>query len=164
MRLFMSKSRKKMKIKDNDIETRFSGNKRDNPFRVPENYFENFAERLEVRIRKEQEVNEKKSLYIILKPFLTMAASFVLILLVLYIPYRKYYLAESRNIVHYKSDIDSFDSAGSIPRALISNFSEEQFMSAFSDMEQTESGTLSSENLADFIAANYNDYEIAANN
>lgn len=153
-----------MKKTDLNTANRFSDLGRDNPFRVPENYFENFAERLNVRITKEQEVSEKKSLYIILKPFLMMAASFALIVLVIYIPYRKYSLPDRKNLVQSKSDNNSFDSAGAIPRALISNFSEEQFMSAFSDLEQTESRTLSSENLADFIAADYSDYEIAANN
>ena len=152
-----------MKIKDTDTETRFSDLKRDNPFRIPENYFENFADRLNIKISKEQEVLEKRSLYIILKPFLTLAASFVLVMVLIYIPYKKYYLADSKNLVLIRSINSKSDSAGSLPRALISNFSDEQFMSALSELERPESGTIASENLAEFIAADYNDYEIAAN-
>ena len=153
-----------MKIKDTNIETSFRGLRKDNPFRVPENYFETFSERLNTKIGEEQRVHVKRSMYITFKPFLAMAASFALLIVLIYIPYRKYYRAESNHFAQNKAVNERIDSAGGFPQALISSFSDEQFMSAFSDIDKSESKSLTSENLADFIAANYNDYEIVANN
>ena len=56
------------------------------------------------------------------------------------------------------------DSVSGISAALLSNFSEEQLLSAFSALKELDSKTLSSENLADYIAANYSSYEILTDN
>jgi hypothetical protein len=45
---------KKMKKTDENIENQLGGIKKGQPFRVPENYFETFADRLMIRIVEEE--------------------------------------------------------------------------------------------------------------
>ena len=47
---------------------------KEHPFRVPENYFENFAGRLQDRINKEQKVPAAARLITMARPYLGMAA------------------------------------------------------------------------------------------
>ena len=70
-----------MKNTDENIEKLFGGLKKGQPFRVPENYFETFADRLKERISGEEQTNHhKRSLYFYLKPVLMAAASIVLVM------------------------------------------------------------------------------------
>lgn len=55
-----------------------------NPFRVPENYFDQFSEKLMQRIDAEQPVSKGNKLIRILKPTLAMAASFAAIFMIVY--------------------------------------------------------------------------------
>ena len=59
--------------------------KKDNPYKVPENYFDNLGSQIQEKIKKEeymyQDEPKKQSLIIQLKPYMWMAASvFVLVL------------------------------------------------------------------------------------
>jgi len=53
--------------------------KKDNPYKVPENYFDNLGEQIQERIKQEEnnfeQVEEKKPLIVILKPYIWMVAS-----------------------------------------------------------------------------------------
>lgn len=154
-----------MKDKDKNIKNLFGDSKRVSPFRLPENYFETFADRLKVRIEQEERRTKKKSLLIYLKPVLTVAASFVLVLLTIYVPIKKkFFTTDNSYIAQHQSNNDLSDSINAIPAALFSYFSENQFLAAVKDMNDFESKTVSSDNLADYITANYNDFEIIANN
>ncbi|MDE5420738.1 hypothetical protein L3073_00805 [Ancylomarina sp. DW003] len=58
--------------------------KKDNPYKVPENYFENLGEQVKEKIKLEEmklnEVEEKQPLIVQLRPYMWMAASiFVLV-------------------------------------------------------------------------------------
>lgn len=58
--------------------------KKDNPYKVPENYFDNLGSQIQEKIKKEESLfhaePEKQSLLIQLKPYMWMAASiFVLV-------------------------------------------------------------------------------------
>lgn len=58
--------------------------RKDNPYKVPENYFDNLGAQIQEKINKEEnkfeQVEEKKSLIVQLKPYMWMAASvFVLV-------------------------------------------------------------------------------------
>lgn len=153
-----------MKEKDENIENRPGNFSNRQPFRVPEGYFENFADRLMVRIREEERPNKKRSLYFYLKPALSMAASIALVMLLVYVPIKKFYPSGEGYVTQQKDNTDSLDSMNMLSATLISYFSEGQFMTAVSEMDDFESKTLSQENLADYIAANYSDYDIIANN
>jgi len=154
-----------MKETDENIENQFGNLKKGQPFRVPENYFETFADRLKVRIEEEEQHSKTRSLFFYLKPVLLMAASFVFIMLLIYVPVKKFFPTTGKAyLAQQKLNADSIDSASFVPATLISYYSEEQFLAAFSDMKNLESETFSTENLGDFIAANYSDYDVIANN
>ena len=153
-------------MKDKNENTQnLSGNiKKGQPFRVPENYFNTFADRLMVRIEENEQRNKKRTLYISLKPVLMMAASIAVVMLLLYVPAKKYFSSDNANLAQQNLNLDTADSASRVPATLISYFSEGQFLSAVSDMQDIEADTITSEKLGDFIASNYNDYDVIANN
>jgi len=154
-----------MKKTDENIENQFGDVGKGQPFRVPEGYFESFAERLMARIDEEEHPNKKRTLFQYLKPVLMMAASFAFVMLLIYVPIKKFFPNTDKvNLAMQKVNTDSVDSADVIPATLISYFSEGQFLAAVSDMKEIESETLSTENLGEFIAANYSDYDVIANN
>ena len=154
-----------MKETDENIENQFGSHKKGQPFRVPEDYFETFADRLMVRIEEEEQPNKKRSLFFYLKPALMMAASFAFVMLLVYVPIKKFFPATGKAyLAAQKLNIDSVDSASVVPVTLISYFSESQFMAAVTDMTELDPDTISNDDLADFIAANYSDYDVIANN
>lgn len=64
--------------------------KHNNPFGVPEGYFENFSERLEKRIQVEEEhKNVFRKIVVVLKPAIGLAASLLLVLFLIYSPFKK---------------------------------------------------------------------------
>ena len=153
-----------MKTKDDNIKHLFGSLKKDNPFRVPENYFETFTDRLNDRIDEEAQRSKKRSIFVILNPILKFAAVFAIAMLLVYIPLKKYFPAVQENLVQNSSIKNFDDSQSAVSGDFIFNFTEEQFISAFADMDVLESKTLSPENLSDYISANYSDYEILSNN
>ena len=154
-----------MKEENENIENGLGNLKKDNPFRVPEGYFETFADRLKVRIEEDEQSDKKKSLFFYLKPVLMMAASFAFVMLLVYVPVKKLFPPAGEVVVaQQKLKIDSSNADSIVPATLISYFSEGQLLSAVSDMIESESDTLSTDNLGDFIADSYNDYEILAAN
>lgn len=155
-----------MKQKEENNENLFGNHRKDQPFRVPEGYFETFADRLKVRIEEEQQPDKKRSLLFYLKPVLMVAASFAFVMLLVYIPVKKYFPSNESYVSRQQSNIDSIDSGDvtPVPIDLISYFSEGQFLSAISEMKAIEAETISNDSLGDYIAANYNDFEIIANN
>lgn len=155
-----------MKEKDENIENLFGKLKNGQPFRVPEGYFETFAERLQARIEEEEQPHKKRSLFFYLKPALSMAASIALVMLLVYLPIKKFFPANQSYVTQQKSTIDSIDkiSVLPVPDELFSYFSEGQFVSAVADMKTIDSETLSPDSLGDYIAANYSDFDIIANN
>ena len=154
-----------MKQENENIENLFGIPKKGQPFRVPEGYFETFAEKLKCRMEEEEQPDKKKTLFFYLKPALMMAASFAFIMLLVYVPIKKFFPSTEKGFTARQIySKDSLDSAEIVPATLISNFSEGQFLSAVSDMSDLEDHTISTDNLGDFIAANYNDFEIIANN
>ena len=154
-----------MKEKDKNIKKRFGNLKKGQPFRVPESYFETFADRLKVRIEEEKQPSKKRSLFFYLKPVLMMAASFAFVMLLIYVPIKKFFPSSGKGyFTEQMLNDDSVDSVNAGPATLISSFSDGQFMTAFTEMNDFESETLSTDKLADYIAANYNDYDIISDN
>ena len=153
-----------MKEKNGNIENQFNSLKKESPFRVPENYFETFADRLNIRIEEEKRSVNKRTLFTYLRPAVAIAAIFVLVMLLIYVPFTKLLPSGSGNIAQNRSEKNVDDSVFGIQGSLISNFSEEQLLAAFSALSDLDSKNLSSENLADYIAANYSSYEILADN
>jgi len=104
-------------------------------------------------------------LFFYLKPALMVAASIAFVMLLVNVPVKKFFPTPGNAYSSLQqTNIDSIDSANVIPATLISYFSEGQFLSAVSDLKELESDTISNDKLADFIAANYSDYDVIANN
>ena len=59
-----------------NIAPNLSNMKKDSPFRVPEDYFDNFAARLENKIQQENKPQHRSKLYLLRKPYLAVAATF----------------------------------------------------------------------------------------
>ena len=155
-----------MKQKEENIENLFGNHGKNQPFRVPEGYFESFADRLKVRIEKEEQHDNIRSRLFYLKPVLLVAACFAFVMLLVYVPFKKYFPADEGYVSQqqFKKDSVGIDDATSVPLDLISYFSEGQFLSAVSDMKAIDAEKLSNDSLGDFIVANYNDFEIIADN
>ena len=153
-----------MKEQDENIENLLGKLRRQQPFKIPENYFETFANRLQSRIDVEDQSVRKKSLFFYLKPALSIAASIVIVMLLVYVPIGKFLPSNEGYLSQNMSLKDSIDTVGIIPVELITYFTDGQFLSAVSEMNELDTRKLSADSLADYIAANYNDYEIIANN
>jgi hypothetical protein len=71
-----------------NIAPNLSKIKKENPFRVPDNYFEDFSARLQIKLDAENAENNKKENRIIslVKPALGLAAGFALIFMLAYWP------------------------------------------------------------------------------
>jgi hypothetical protein len=153
-----------MKETDENIENQFGDLKKDQPFQVPGGYFESFADRLMVRIKEEEHLNKKRSLFIYLKPILMMAASILLVMLLVSVPIKKFFPSDKGSIALQQLNTYSVAADSMVPVTLISYFSDTQFLSAVTDMDELESDTISNADLGDYIAANYSDYDVIANN
>ena len=154
-----------MKKTDENIENQLGDIKKGQPFRVPENYFETFADRLMIRIAEEGELHRKKrSLVIYLRPILMVAASILLVMLLFSVPTRRFISSDNDRLALQQVKVDPVNKVDFTATDLISYFSEGQFLLAVSDMKDLDSKTLNSESLADYIASNYSEYDIIANN
>ena len=103
-----------------NIESPLSGLPKKNPFKTPEGYFENLQDRIEARIEAEDTVvPRQKQIVRMLKPALSLAASFALIFLLVYYPLKTFlpeYL-ESKQVVAESNEFNM----------------EEDFFAVFSD-------------------------------
>ena len=155
-----------MKKTDENIENQLGDIKKGQPFRVPENYFETFADRLMFRIAEEggELQRKKRSLVIYLRPILMVAASILLVMLLFSVPTRRFFSSGNDHLALQKAKVDPVNKVDFTATDLISYFSEGQFLLAVSDMKDLDNKTLTSESLADYIATNYSEYDIIANN
>ena len=66
--------------------------KRENPFKTPDNYFDDFSARLQMKLEEEKKVIPTKQNQVIrlLKPVLGLAASFALIFMLVYWPLKTF--------------------------------------------------------------------------
>ena len=88
-----------MKKEDKHIDL-MAGLSKEQPFKVPDGYFENFEERLKERMQHES-ITPRKEVRVIkmLKPILWLAAGFLLVFLLVYYPMSRilpYYMSEKR--------------------------------------------------------------------
>jgi len=95
------------------IAPRLSKIKKENPFRVPDNYFDDFSARLAVKLEAEKEVlpQPKNPIIRYLKPVLGLAASFALIFMLVYWPLKSFlpqYFAKSETYIESTNEDDTF--------------------------------------------------------
>ncbi len=95
---------------EKNIESPLSGQPKGNPFKTPDGYFENLQDRIDARIEAEDTIVSKRTQIIrILKPVLSLAASFALIFLLVYYPLNKFlpkYLNSTQVVEINEFDLD----------------------------------------------------------
>jgi hypothetical protein len=131
---------------------------RENPFKVPEGYFDTIEDRIEERIRG----TEKKSLsnqkfILILKPILGLAASFALAFLLIYYPISKilpWYTAKHAAEKTEETKLNEELIAGS------GYLDERTFFLALTAQENPTD--FESDEIISFLTSELNDYEIYA--
>lgn len=138
----------------NKIAPKLSKQKKENPYRVPDNYFDDFSARLQTRLESEKHpIPEKGKVIRLLKPMLGLAASFALIFMLVYWPLDKFLsdnvaenITEEINTVddHYLSMMESID--------------EESFYDLLEQQEITEE--YSDDELISYLSASVSDYDI----
>ena len=128
---------------------------KENPFRVPDDYFENFSARLQKRMDAERvELVKKDNRTIrLLKPIMSIAASLLLVFLLVYWPVKTFLPEKEAELTDtFSENIDNEY------LAMIEHIDENSFYSLLE--EQTNTNDLNEEEMANFISNNVSDYEI----
>lgn len=136
----------------NKGDTELSKINRENPFRVPENYFDDFYARLHSRMETETMAPQQKEhkLFRFLKPALGLAASFALIFMLVYWPIKSFIPKNSATNSIEIPEIEYFTNVDKID--------ENTFYDLLEDSDNT--SEFSDEELVNYLSANVSDYEI----
>ena len=132
-----------------DKKSPLSNISNENPFRVPNHYFDDFSARLQAKIEAESEIvpDQPNRFIRILKPALGLAASFALIFLLVYWPVKTFTPNQSAKNQTEESDLTYMDYVNS----LIEEGDDFSFYALFDD--QSEGTIVTDEDIADFIPA-----------
>ena len=76
-------------VNKDKISTKLSEKKNENPFLVPDGYFESFSSRFQDRLAEERK-KEERSLYLVLKPYIYTVSSVAAILILTFIFYKTF--------------------------------------------------------------------------
>ena len=130
--------------------------KKENPYRTPDNYFDDFSARLQTRIEAEKRVLPEKENKVIrlLKPIIGLAASFALVVLLVYWPVKKFMnsqVAESTVTVETTVSEDLYVS-------MVEGIDEASFYDMLDEEESTTEFT--DDEMINYISANVSDFEI----
>jgi len=129
--------------------------KKENSFRTPDNYFDDFSARLQTRIEAEKRVlpvTENKIIRL-LKPVIGLAASFALVVLLVYWPIKKF----MNNEIAENIDTETVFS-DEIYVSMVESIDEEAFLDLLETEETVDD--FSDEELINYLSANVTDYEI----
>lgn len=132
--------------------------KKGNPFKVPENYFDDFSARLQIKIEAEKKVvtAPKNRIIQFLKPAISLAASFALIFLLVYWPLKTF--MPSSQVTENTTEIESYDSENQY-LALLESIDENSFYTLLDEPNNT-IVEFSDDELVNYINANISEYEI----
>ena len=140
-----------------NIAPKLSKLEKKNPFGTPDNYFDDFSARLQMKIETEKSAVPKKEFRIIniLKPAIGLAASFALIFMLVYVPLKTFVPSETNGYTAEAefSDSDLLD--------LVENLDESSFYALLEESNGTNSFT--DDDLVAYVSANFTDYEIFEN-
>lgn len=129
--------------------------KKENPFRTPENYFEDFSARLQIKLETEKEKGSTKTqsrIIQLLKPALGLAAGFALIFMLAYWPLTKLTSQQAKNSSNQTDETDM------IFTSLVEGMDENSFFAMLDESESTVQ--LSDDDLANYLGTNSSEYEI----
>jgi hypothetical protein len=129
--------------------------KKENPFRVPENYFEDFSARLQMKLEEEKRGSTKNHSRIIqlIKPALSLAAGFALIFMLAYWPLNR--LTPNQQASKIVTETDESDM---LYASLVEGIDENSFYAMLDDNNGTVQ--FSDDDLANFVNTNSSEYEI----
>ena len=129
--------------------------KKENPFRVPENYFEDFSTRLQMKLEAEKGGATKNQSRIIqfLKPALGLAAGFALIFMLAYWPLKTFTPNQQAKNIGTETDESEMFFA-----SLVEGMDENSFYAMLD--EPTASVQLTDDDLANYVKTNSSEYEI----
>ena len=135
--------------------------KKEQPFGVPDKYFDDFSARLHHRLEAEkQTLPQPKNTFIrYLKPALGLAASFALIFMLVYWPVKTFlpnYLAKTNTFIESTNEEDAF-------LTFIEKLDENSFFALLQESksnEKTVNGDFNDEELMSYLSSNVSDYEI----
>jgi hypothetical protein len=141
-----------------DILKKSNGHKAENPFQVPEGYFETFEDRLEAQL---EAMNEQKpgtrTIVRILKPVLGLAACFLLVMLLIKYPLKEITPILSSEELTSKSDSSWFE------EIFVSNATFFDDNALLQNIEGNESqNPAGSDELINYLSTELNDYEVFA--
>jgi len=131
--------------------------KKENPFGTPDHYFDDFSARLQARMEAEalSSVPKRSRIFQLLKPALGLAASFALILMLVYVPLRLFIPKEMNQVAEVTDTTDaSFLN-------IIEKIDEVSFFALLNDSESENDFT--DDDLAMYVSANFSDYELYEN-
>jgi hypothetical protein len=129
--------------------------KKENPFRVPENYFEDFSARLQIKLEAEKGGTTKNQSRIIqfLKPALGLAAGFALIFMLAYWPLKTFTPNQQASNISTQTDESEMFFA-----SLVEGMDENSFYAMLD--EPAASVQLTDDDLANYVKTNSSEYEI----
>lgn len=138
-----------------NIAPELSKIKKENPFRVPDNYFEDFSARLQMKLDTEKvEAPKKQSKVIqILKPALTMAAGFALLFTLAYWPLKLITPGQQANNSNIEIDINEMLFAN-----MVEGIDQNSFFALLD--EPNNPAQLSEEDMAVIVNSNSSEYDI----
>lgn len=129
--------------------------KKDNPFSVPKNYFDDFPARLQMKMDEEKNGSVKQENKIIkfIKPALGLAAAFALIFLLAYWPMKTFTERQLANNTETEEEINDI-----LYASLVEGIDVNSFYALLDDPNGTVE--LSDDDLANFVNTYSSDYEI----
>jgi hypothetical protein len=147
------KINEEMKKSENKI-TKLSEIRKENPFRVPPDYFDDFYSRLQQRLNEETVVKKSNSAYRILKPAFSIAATVALIFMLIYWP-----LNRSRNLQTAENNSEFFEyNVESVLIGLMERMDDNSLLTFFEG--EPEEDTFSDEELISYLSSNLSDYDL----
>ena len=140
-----------------NIAPKLSKQKREHPFRAPDNYFEDFSARLQMKLETEKKVvpQQKSRIVRFLKPAIGLAASFALIFMLVYWPLQKFM---QNNVVAIEDTVEYPDSEFF---NIVEGLDEASFFALLEESNETE--VFTDDDLMAYVSANFTDYEIFEN-
>lgn len=135
--------------------TELSKIKKEVPFRVPENYFDDFSARLNARIEAEKSVipEPKNRIIQLLKPALGLAASFALIFMLVYWPLKSFKPSEVAQSENPSVEINDYEY-----RSMLEGMDENSFYVLLN--EPAQKVDISDDDLINYLSASISDYDI----
>lgn len=137
-----------------NIAPQLSKIKKENPFGTPKNYFDDFSAHMHTTLEKEKFVvsENRPKIIQLLKPALGLAASFLLIALLVYVPIKKFTTNQDNGIAE-TTTVTEPDLMN-----VVEDLDESVFFALLEDKEAESEFT--QDELLLYVNANFTDYEI----